>query len=103
MLNRPFLHTWVVGVVCCTIIAALVYAMMPPEQGSFFQQSISWFLLPGVALYVQLNGSLLFGGGFGNIGDFLIIAMGSALAWSIPVPFVVRGISWLWLRQRRLR
>lgn len=103
MFNKPFLHIWVVGVLCCTLSAALVYTMMPPERGSFFQQVISWFLLPGVALYVQLNGSLLFGGGFGKIGNFIIIAMGSALTWSIPIPFVVRGISWLWFRYRRHR
>lgn len=84
-------------------VAALVYAMMPPERDNIFQQAMAWFLWPGLALWVQMNGSLLFGGGFGSTGNFLIVAMGSALAWSIPIPFVVRGISWLWRRQQRFR
>jgi hypothetical protein len=85
MFAKTILHTWVFDLVCCTIIATLIYAMMPAEQGSFFQQNISWFLIPGIALYVQLNGSFLFGWGSGNIGDFLIIVMSSAVAWSFPI------------------
>ncbi len=89
------LRTWVVAAVCCTITAVLVYAMMPPKSGSLFQQSISFFLYPGVGLYILLNGSLLFGSGFGDVGNFLIIGVGSALAWSIVILFVMRGLPWL--------
>ena len=95
MFNKTILRTWAVAAVCCTITAIFVYAMMPPESGSGFQQIIAYFLLPGVALYVLLNGSLLFGGGLGDVGNFLIIGLGSALAWSIAILFVVRWISWL--------
>ena len=103
MYNKSILHAWVIGVICCTIIAALVYAMMPPEEGNFFQRSVSYFLWPGFALWVQLNGSLLFGVGFGKIGDFFVIALGSALAWSIQIFFVVRGIVWLRHRNKEPR
>lgn len=103
MLSSSILRTWVVAAVCCTITAVLVYPMMPPKSGSLFQQSISLFLFPGVGLYVLLNGSLLFGGGFGDVGNFLIIGVGSALTWSIVILFVVRGIPLLRHLYKRVR
>ena len=50
---------------------------------------LTWFLWPGVRLYTILNASLLFGGGFGQIGDFLLIAAGSALAWSLLIALII--------------
>ena len=44
---------------------------------------LSWLLWPGVWLYVLVNGSLLFEGGFGDFGNFLVVALGSALFWSL--------------------
>ena len=96
--NKPILYSWIIGVVCCVIISTIVYAMMPAKPGNSFQLAISGFLLPGFFLWVQMNGSLLFGSGFGKVGDFLIIALGSALAWSAFIPFITYGI--LWLRYR---
>ena len=96
LFNSSNLRTWVIAAVCCTIVAALVYDMMPPEPGNSLEQGVAFFLYPGVALYVLLNGSLLFGGGFGNISDFLIIGLFSAFAWSLVVLLVVQSISWLW-------
>ncbi|MFA7382401.1 MAG: hypothetical protein WC001_03040 [Desulfurivibrionaceae bacterium] len=96
--NSSIMRTWVIAAVCCTIIATLVYGMMPPEQGNHFAQGAAYFLFPGVAFYVFLNGSLNFGRGFGIIGDFLIIGLGSALAWTVAVVIVAQGFSWL--RQR---
>jgi len=96
--KSSFLRTWVIAAVCCAIAAALVYGMMPPERGNGFEEDVAYFLFPGVALYVLLNGSLLFGGGFGDIGNFLIIGLSSALTWSLVVVLVVQGISWLWHR-----
>ena len=98
---RSVLHSWFVINIYCTITAVLVYAMMPAESGSLFQQIITGFLYPGTVLYVLLNGSLLFGGGFGKFGDFLVIGMSSALTWSLVILFAVRVIPWLFQRRTR--
>jgi hypothetical protein len=50
---------------------------------------LAWLLWPGVALYAVFNGSLLFGGGFGDVGNFLIITVASAFAWSLLVAAAV--------------
>jgi hypothetical protein len=99
--NNSILRTWVIAMVCCTLVATVVYGMMTPERGNGFEQGVAYFLFPGVALYSLLNGSLLFGGGFGNTGDFLIIGLSSALVWSFVVVLVVQGFSWLRHRHGR--
>ena len=99
--NSSILRTWVIAAVCCTIIAIFVYGMMPPERGNSFEQGVAYFLFPGVALYVLLNGSLLFGGGLGDVGTFLIIGLSSGIAWSLVVVLLMQGISWLWHRHGR--
>lgn len=58
-----------------------IYMFMPVEGK--IGTLLSWGLLPGVALYAVLNGSALFGAGFGKIGNFAIIAAGSAAAWTL--------------------
>jgi len=100
--NSSFLRTWVIAAICCTIVTALVYGMMPPERSNGFEQIVAHLLFPGVALYVLLNGSLFFGSSFGSIGNFLIIGLSSALAWSLVVALVVQGISWLWHLSREV-
>ena len=98
LFNSSFLRTWVTAAVCCTIIAALVYGILPPQRGNDFEQGVAYFFFPGVGLYALLNGSLLFGGGFADIGNFLLIGLSSVLAWSLVVVLVVHGSSWLWHR-----
>ncbi len=52
--------------------------------------ALSYILLPGFALYTALNGSLLFGSGFGRAGDYIVIAIGSAAAWAALGFFITR-------------
>ncbi len=52
-------------------------------------------LIPGVGLYVVLNGSLLFGSGFGRVGDGLVIVFGSAAGWAslfVALLLIVRNL-----------
>lgn len=101
ILNNTILRTWIIAAICCTIVATFVYNMMPPERGNSFEQGVAYFLFPGVALYTLLNGSLLFGSGFGKVGNFLVIGLSSGIAWSFVVVLLVQGISWLWHRYGR--
>jgi hypothetical protein len=98
-MRRALIRVWVISLIASAVVAAIVYAVIAPWVGSPLQRGVGWFLWPGIALWVQLNGSLLFGAGYGAIGDFLVIVLASALAWSIPIAFVVWGVSRL--RQRR--
>lgn len=75
-----FLVTWGLGSAGCCVLATFAYAVAPSLGGS---QALSYVLLPGVALYSALNDSLQFGAGFGSTGNFVVIALGSALAWSL--------------------
>jgi hypothetical protein len=97
--HQSLLRIWAIGAFCCTIIALFAYALMPPAKDSFLQSTIIWFVWPGVALWSLLGGSLFGSGGFGKLGDFVIIVLGSAFAWSIPVLLFTRGVAHL--RQRR--
>ena len=65
------------------LLTSSVYALMPIAGA--FETALSYTLLPGVALYTALNGSTLFGAGFGRIGNYLVIALCSALAWTVLV------------------
>lgn len=66
---------WAQSFAAFSLIAAVAYALSPTRAASPI-------LIPGVGLYVLLNGSLLFGSGFGGIGDCLVIVFGSAAAWA---------------------
>jgi hypothetical protein len=93
MFDSSFLRAWVIGFGCCAIVASTLYFSPfseTPSSGSPF----AWLLWPGVFLWVQLNGGgFLFAPGFGDVGDFAVMALGSALAWSIPIPFVAKLVS----------
>lgn len=66
---------WAQSFAAFSLIASVAYAL-PPGRAT------SPILVPGVGLYVVLNGSLLFGGDFGRVGDCLVIVFGSALVWA---------------------
>ena len=53
-------------------------------------------LFPGVVLYAGLNGSLLFGSGFGAWGNGLIIVGGSSVFWGV----LLAAFRW-WLRRKK--
>jgi hypothetical protein len=99
--SRSVLRAWIVAAVSCALVAALIYGMLPMDGAIGFKHGLEYFLFPGVAAYTLLNGSLLFGGGFWDIGNFLIIVLGSALAWSLVI--VLMGQVLLWIRHHRGR
>ena len=66
---------WAQSFAAFSLLAALAYAL---PQG----RAASPILIPGVGLSVVLNGSLLFGSGFGRVGDCLVIVFGSAAGWA---------------------
>ena len=69
------------------LVASVVYALMPLEGP--IGVLLSYVLLPGVAMYANLNGSLLFGAGLGDFGNFFVIALGSAAVWAVLVVALV--------------
>ncbi len=66
---------WAQSFAAFSLLASVAYAL-PPGRAA------SPILIPGVGLYVVLNGSLLFGRGFGGLGNCLVIVVGSAAAWA---------------------
>lgn len=62
------------------ILASISYVLAPLRNG--LGNVLSYILWPGVGLYSLFNGSLLFGDGFGQIGDFVVISLASAAAWA---------------------
>ncbi len=83
---RSFAVMWAFVFAGSFALAWLCYALASAAVGSGL---ITWFLWPGVGLYTMFNGSLLFGGGFGRSGDFLLIVAGSALAWSLLIVLII--------------
>jgi hypothetical protein len=77
---KALLATWAVAFTVFAAIAAVAYALQPASAG--FGQGLSHVLAPGASLYVFLNGSLLFGGGFGRSGNALVFVVGSAAVWA---------------------
>lgn len=73
----------------CVLSYALTTVVPPP-----YKDLAALPLFPGLALYVALNGSLLFGSGFGGWGNGLIIVGGSAVFWGV----LLAAIRW---RMRR--
>ena len=87
---KSFATIWVLVFAGCFASAALVYVLAPATGGYGL---LSWLLWPGIGLYTLLNGSLLFGGGFGQLGDFFLVTAGSAVTWSLLVaPVVFLGV-----------
>ncbi|MBD2720123.1 hypothetical protein [Synechococcus sp. FACHB-909] len=79
---------WAQSFAAFGLIAAVAYAL-PPGRAA------SPILIPGVGLFVVLNGSLLFGSGFGRVGDCLVIVFGSAAAWAslfVALLLIVRSL-----------
>lgn len=74
---KPLLLALAVALCICSLSYALAH-LSPIE----FRAFLAWPLLPGLALYSAANGSLLFGSGFGNLGNFVLIVSGSALTWA---------------------
>lgn len=74
---KPHLSAFAVALCICSLSYALA-DLAPPEVRGI----VAAPLLPGVALYAAANGSLLFGSGFGRLGNFMLIAAGAALAWT---------------------
>jgi hypothetical protein len=65
-----------VALCICSLSYALAH-VSPLE----YRELVTSPLLPGVALYSAANGSLLFGSGFGNLGNVMLIVCGSTLTW----------------------
>ncbi len=66
---------WAQSFAAFSLLASVAYALQP-------NRAASAILFPGVGLYVAVNGSLLFGSGFGRDGDCLAIVFGSATVWA---------------------
>ncbi|MFN3495093.1 MAG: hypothetical protein ACK40L_11350 [Hydrogenophaga sp.] len=77
---QPVVKRWLLVFVGAVVLTSCVYGWWP-LQGAV-GTALSYTLLPGVALYAALNGSVLFGAGFGGLGNYLVIALGSAVAWT---------------------
>ncbi|MGH8703161.1 MAG: hypothetical protein ACREVR_18570 [Burkholderiales bacterium] len=101
MPQNQLFRNWAVVGLSCAIVSSVVYALVLQPRGGALENSMAWLLFPGIALYAQLNGSLLFGGGFGSLGDYLVIALGSALAWSAPIVVLIRVVSARWQHQKK--
>ena len=77
---KKLLTVWALVFGLFAILASISYVLAPLKDG--LGNVISYILWPGVGLYSLFNGSLLFGDGFGQIGNFVVIALGSAAAWA---------------------
>lgn len=97
MVPKPVLQSWILALLVGIAVSALAYLLASPGFGNHPRSAFAWCLWPGVALYAWLNGSLLFGGGFGGIGNAAIIILGSAATWSVPLTILLQGF----LRFRR--
>ena len=87
MPHRSFLAIWCQVFSGCFILAVVAYGLAPSTSSA--SAAFSYVLWPGVGLYTALNGSLLFGHGFGQVGNFFLVAVGSALAWSVVIGLLV--------------
>jgi hypothetical protein len=77
---KNLLTVWVLAFGFFSILASILYILAPLINGP--GKVFSYVLWPGVSLYSLLNGSLLFGGGFGQSGNFVVIALGAAAVWA---------------------
>lgn len=78
---RSIWKLFLLALALASCVCSLSYALahVSPVE---FRDFVAWPLLPGVALYAVANGSLVFGSGFGQVGSFVLIVFGSALAWA---------------------
>lgn len=74
---KQFLLVFALATCACSLSYGLAHVVP-----AGFRDHVAWPLLPGVALYAVANGSLAFGSGFGQLGNFVFIVLGSALAWA---------------------
>lgn len=74
---KLFLLVFALATCACSLSYALAHVVP-----AGFRDYVAWPLLPGVALYAVANGSLAFGSGFDQLGNFVLIVLGSALAWA---------------------
>jgi len=82
------------ALIAFAVVLSLGYAIGVGKADQGGNAWMTWFYLPGVALYILFNGSLIFGGGFGTTGDFVIIALGSAVCWACVCALIY------WVRTR---
>lgn len=73
----------------CVAVVSAVYFLERMLRGTPIAKLVEWILWPGVALWFGTGGAL-FGGGFGPVGDFLVIVAGSAVTWSVVAAVVTR-------------
>ena len=83
MLTRSSLAVWLLIFIGCLSLAVVSYGLA--QSDGPLRTHSAYVLWPGVGLYTLLNGSLLFGGGFGALGNFLLVSLGSAVAWSLLI------------------
>lgn len=91
---RALASTWAIAFAALAAVGAVVYAQLPAHTGPGLW--LSPVLGPGVALYDVWNGSLLFGSGFGRIGNFAVFVLGSAVAWAsvlVALVLLVRAVA----------
>jgi hypothetical protein len=94
------LQSWIIAFPISIVVAALAYSLASSGQGIPSHSFSAWLLWPGVALYTAINGSLLFGGGFGTYGNAALIILSSAAAGSVSLVAIVLGFSWFRRSQR---
>ena len=91
---KALVSIWAVVFAAVAAVGAVVYAQLPALTGPGLW--LSPVLGPGVALYDVLNGSLLFGSGFGRLGNFAVFVLGSAVAWAsvlVVLVLLVRAVA----------
>lgn len=64
-------------------VLSVVYVADLAVHGATTSSALAWLYYPGVALYVLINGSLLFGSGLGGAGEYAVFVLGSALGWAL--------------------
>lgn len=85
MPRNALVRCWLTALLASAVITTVAYVLVSPEFQFQVQIPLLWLLWPGVWLYIQANGSLVFGGGFGTYGNAAIIIVGSAVGWSVPL------------------
>jgi len=79
------------AMVVLIVPCALVHAWQLPVAG--LASYPAFLLLPGVGLYVLLNGTLLFGPGPGPLPEWLVIVGASAAVWAMLL-LVLLSVPW---------
>lgn len=74
------------AIACCLSSASYVLTLYLPQS---YRAYVAWPLFPGVAAYSIINGSLLFGNGFGKLGNMAVIVLCSATIWAFVVYYLL--------------